>query len=145
MFNWIPSHSAIFGNEEADRAVSEATHFDRINACIPLGCSQLKNITPTKHPHHSHRNLAWSGLVGTLLQQNGKRLSPHMNLHPYQTLPREKAVIIHRFRLGYRCNWEIAERVKRKCIHCNNGTSEPFLHYAHPCKTHDLQNSTSWK
>ena len=50
------------------------------------------------------------------------------------TIPRETAVLYHRLRLGYRCNWEIEHKIERECSHCNTNTQEPLIHYLLECE-----------
>lgn len=45
-------------------------------------------------------------------------------------MPRREAVI-HRLRLGYRCNWEINVCVPKACDHCY--LVEELLHYILEC------------
>lgn len=43
------------------------------------------------------------------------------------SIPSKEAVIIRRLRLGYRCSWEVEERLPGECIHCQAVVSQPII------------------
>ena len=54
-------------------------------------------------------------------------------IHISKDMPRGTATTIHRLRLGYRCTWEISERVERECQHCEELVELPLFHYLLQC------------
>lgn len=68
-----------------------------------------------------------------------KTVTDYRQLNVPSNMPRDYAVILHRLRLGYKCNWEIAERILRECSYCQLNTEEPLLHYLLPWRKESLQ------
>lgn len=95
---------------------------------IPPSLGQLKATIETQQPEIN----TYFGSTKIYCQQNGikKSYNIHHHLSPEPLL--EQAIIIHRLRLGYRCSWEIAERIPRECKYCEI-TSEPLLQYLLTC------------
>jgi len=134
ILNWIPCHIGIIGNEIANRAASEGTLYQDINFHIPPSCSQIKKTIRLNFQREIFNQHLACVNKGSFSASWYKTVTNYQRVNITNTMPREQVVIIHRLRLGYKCNWEIAERVLRECSYCQQETTEPLLHYLLSCK-----------
>ena len=105
--NWIPSHIAIEGIENADELTKSTKFIDRVQYTIQPSLQQVKSLL--KNPVHEalvqdiHFWVNQESPSATWYKITTKLKPPPINKYA----PRHLAVIMHRLRLGYKANWEI--------------------------------------
>ena len=121
-------------NEEADELASQSLRIREIGIKFQKSLRQLKTeaMQYPKRKMLAHHQL-WTdrNSMSATWYRRATNMIPHCL---DKSTTRMAAVIIHRLRLGYRCTWEIVERVQRACAHCNEETEEPLLHYLLVCE-----------
>lgn len=111
-------------NEIADRAAKDSLTHNHIRRIKPsLGSlksrawATAKEIARTKH-------LVWVE-TGSPSATWYQIVTDHETITIPKSLPTREAVIIHRLRFGYRCNWDFVVRVPKGCDHCDDLVDEP--------------------
>ncbi|ROT82640.1 pol [Penaeus vannamei] len=130
---WIPSHVGLEGNDRVDSAAKSSLHQTRIQPIKP-SISQIKNrakITAKQITLIQHQ--VWVQ-VGSPSATWYKTVTEYETITIPRSMSRKDAVIIHRLRLGYPCNWEIDERVPKECNYRQTVVSHPLTHYLLDCQ-----------
>ena len=94
IFEWIPGHCGIKGNEKADQIAKKATQKCNIDIKLPLTTTEIKH--KLKHNLKEQWQLEWKESKSSGLQMIQPSVSFHMNSW---NLPRWQETIIHRLRL----------------------------------------------
>lgn len=131
-FMWIPSHSGIKQNDQADRTAKDSLKQIHVSSVQPSLGFIKKLAKRTSFQISLIQHQVWAQ-VGSSSARWYQKVTNYERIIIPRSMGRKEAVILHRLRLGYRCNWEINERILRNCQYCDATVSEPLLHYILAC------------
>lgn len=131
-FMWIPSHSGIDQNELNNRAAKDSLRQDYFTVLCP-SISHIKKLAKTASFHVSRIQHQFWVRAGSSSSKWYRTVTEYNPITIPRSMKRKDATTLHRLRLGYRCHWEIEERVPRECRYCQTFVEEPLLHYVLAC------------
>lgn len=116
-FIWIPSYVGLQGNE-INKAVKDSLCQGHIKIIKPSLSWIKKSARDTAHEISRIQHQVWVH-AGSTSAKWYRIVTNDCQITISKSVSRRKADIIHRLRLGCRCNWEIRYRVpKAICVFC---------------------------
>lgn len=117
-FIWIPSYVRLQGNETENKAVKDSLCQGHIKIIKPSLSWIKTSARDTAHEISRIQHQVWVH-AGSTSAKWYRIVTNDCQITISKSVSRRKAVIIHRLRLGCRCNWEIRYRVpKAICVFC---------------------------